>query len=59
LKRMIRTRKGQGLVEYAMIIVLISMAVIGAVAAFKDGLTQSFAYSTSQISSTLSSSSGS
>jgi len=56
---MIRTRKGQGLVEYAMIIVLISMAVIGAVAAFKDGLTQSFAYSTSQISSTLSSSSGS
>jgi len=49
-----RNRKGQGLVEYAMIIVLIAMAVIGAVTIFKNGLAQSFGFASSQISSSLS-----
>lgn len=51
---MMRNRKGQGLVEYAMIIVLVAMAAIGAVTVFGSGLAQSYGYANTQISSTLS-----
>ncbi len=48
-------RRGQGLVEYALIIVLIAIGVIGGLTAFKNGLAQTVNYATSQISSSLSS----
>lgn len=47
-------RKGQGLIEYAMIIILIAIACIGGITIFKNALAQNFNFVGSSISSSLS-----
>ncbi len=45
----VRRRRGQTLVEYALLIALLSVAVIGALTAFSGGVQSSFADSDSEL----------
>ena len=42
LKRLLREEEGQGMVEYGLIIALVSVVVIGALTALGGGLTSLF-----------------
>ena len=51
---MIRGRKGQGLIEYALILILVAIACIGGITLFKSALAGNIDYVSSTLSSSLS-----
>lgn len=46
---MMKDKKGQGLVEYALIIVLVSVALVAALTALTGGISTAFSYAVSSI----------
>ncbi len=45
----LQSEEGQGLVEYALIIVLVSVALVAALTALTGGLSNSFSFAVTQI----------
>jgi Flp pilus assembly pilin Flp len=51
---MMRGRKGQGLIEYALVIILLAIACIGGITVFRNSLAQNFNFVSSNLSASLS-----